>query len=245
MSAIKFWTGLSFLTAVLGSVGLLCLGWGVYSVTRGDYLTSVTVLGFAVFSLGTLLPLYVIKFGRIRPRCEKNTTGTVVRPDRTVDVIFQVAAASECLAMGLYAIFTPLGMVHIPVPGGMRHYFLIAAAIAAVWGFPSLLKMFCRGGVSSLRLTAEGFEIRQGLSSAKGAWEEVQAITARPPRGPMPLRGTIFIVFSDGQSRSLAADSYTPGGHALREWVRFYWTHPDRRVELTDGRALGRLRSLR
>lgn len=39
----------------------------------------------------------------------------------------------------------------------------------------------------------------------------------------------------------LIADSITGNSAALREWVRFYWQHPDYRAELSDARALRRL----
>jgi hypothetical protein len=39
----------------------------------------------------------------------------------------------------------------------------------------------------------------------------------------------------------LVADAITGNSHALREWVRFYWQHPECRAELTDSRGLQRL----
>lgn len=146
--------------------------------------------------------------------------------------------------MSVYVIFTPLGRVDIPVPHGMRPYFLFVCGVGALWGLPSLGAMLGHGGVSYLRLTAEGFEIWQGLTSQGGTWSEVRDVSASAPGRPWPTRGTLFLLGADGEARSLVADSYTPGGHALREWVRFYWSHPEHRAELTDDRALERLRSL-
>jgi hypothetical protein len=41
----------------------------------------------------------------------------------------------------------------------------------------------------------------------------------------------------------MAAGSYPPEGRALRRIVHCYWKHPENRHELTDGRALERLRN--
>ncbi len=228
----------------LGVPGLLGLVWGILSLSRGDYLTSVVALGFAILGLGILVPMVLAKIGRVTVRGEYSADGTLVRPDRRIDTISQVAAFAQVLAMSVYAIFTPLGRVDIPVPHGMRPYFIFICGAGALWGLPSLWAMLAHGGVSYLRLTPDGYEIWQGLTSRRGTWSEVRDVAAAAPGQPWPMRGTLFLLGSDGKPpTSLVIDTYTPGGHALREWVRFYWLHPDHRAELTDGRALERLRN--
>jgi len=39
----------------------------------------------------------------------------------------------------------------------------------------------------------------------------------------------------------LYADAITGNSDALREWVQFYWQHPEHRDELVDERGLRRL----
>ena len=55
-----------------------------------------------------------------------------------------------------------------------------------------------------------------------------------------------MVITMEGGSTLLfeAPGIYTERGTALVELVRFYWQHPEQRAELTDGRALQRLRQL-
>ena len=53
----------------------------------------------------------------------------------------------------------------------------------------------------------------------------------------------MVIVMSDGKTTRLSGREFTQGDNALRELVRFYWSHPEHRNELCDGTALTRLRN--
>lgn len=222
---------------------ILCLCWSVAAFARGEYLTVIVVLMFAYASVGFVLTLITIKRGRVLVRGEFDKKGTVVRPDRTFELISLSTIVAGIAGMGMYTIFAPLGMMDIPTPGLGQFYYVALGAVGVVVGVAVLQRIRARGGVSYLRLTPSGFDLEEGLSSAHGKWDDVAQVTDRSPRGPRPVRGTIAIVTSDGKSAVLTADSYTPGGHALREMVRFYWQHPEHRAELTDGRGLERLRS--
>jgi hypothetical protein len=89
-------------------------------------------------------------------------------------------------------------------------------------------------------MTVDGLEFGNTVSSAERSWDEIAQIADRAQQARHPS-GTTYITTADGRTRILPSDWYTPGGHALREFVRFYWKHPDDREELTDGRALQRL----
>ncbi|PRC42618.1 hypothetical protein C6A85_000000109565, partial [Mycobacterium sp. ITM-2017-0098] len=71
---------------------------------------------------------------------------------------------------------------------------------------------------------------------------EISDISDRPRHQPwLLIAGSTYLTASDGRTRTLASDWYTPGGRAVRKLVRFYWQHPECRGELTDGRAAQRL----
>jgi hypothetical protein len=74
-----------------------------------------------------------------------------------------------------------------------------------------------------------------------GLWGDVVAITDRRPEKSPPLRAMIFVKFRDDRVRTLVVDSYTPGGDAMRRFVRYYWLNSNHRDELTDRRAIERL----
>jgi len=91
-------------------------------------------------------------------------------------------------------------------------------------------------------LHPHGFAVMQAGVVRRGAWDDVRDVTDRRPGRPQPARGRLVLVMADAQTWTLASDSSTPGGAALRRLVRFYWRHRDHRAELTTGAALVRLR---
>lgn len=236
----------TFLASTLfGGWAVLFLVWGIHVLVRHEYLTTIVMLGGAVFCVALVTALLIIRSNHATWRGQFDATGSLFRPDRTVDVLYQAGGVGALVAMALYAVGAPLGRVDVPTPAGMRGYFPFICAAGAISGAAGLVKTRARGGVSYLRLSPNGFEMAQGFSATPVGWDTVKDVSDRYPRGSIPARGTIVVTTSDGRTRTLAADSYTPGGQALRELVRFYWQHPDVRAELTDGRALERLRQER
>ncbi|OBB77119.1 hypothetical protein A5759_04630 [Mycobacterium sp. 852014-52144_SCH5372336] len=228
-------------TLFFGPLGILALVWMIICIGRGDFLTAVVSLGFAMFFLGFIVPFARVVPGKLVPRGDFDDEGTTIRPDRGVDIPLQVALIGSTVACGLFAIFGPLGMVDIPVPEHTRMYFPLASALAAIVGAPILWRMLRRGGVHYLRLTPNGFTFVQGPRPHDGDWGQVVDVTDASPKQFAPTPNSVVVVMSDDEVYTLAAASFTPEGRALRELVRFYWQNPDRRDELTDGRALKRL----
>jgi hypothetical protein len=109
-----------------------------------------------------------------------------------------------------------------------------------VVGVFSLRQIIRRRGTSYIRMTVECLEVGNTVSSFERSWNEVKDVADRPHNGRRST-GTTYITTADGRTRILPSDWYTPGGHALREFVHFYWKHPQDREELADGRALVRL----
>ena len=121
---------------------------------------------------------------------------------------------------------------------------MIASIVGALAGLPSLWQILTQGGMSRLRLTVGGFELGNAFSTKARSWDDVSYVADCVLNGRRPGNtGTTYITMADGRTQTLTSDWYTPGGHALRDLVRFYWQHPEYREELTDGRALERLRT--
>jgi hypothetical protein len=53
----------------------------------------------------------------------------------------------------------------------------------------------------------------------------------------------VDVEMQDGSNHVVNAANFTPHGVALYWMMRHYWRHPEDRIELTDGRALERLRN--
>jgi hypothetical protein len=223
--------------------GVYIAGWAVLWLTRGSYLTAVIALGAAVLSLNFAFHMAYVMSSAPRPRSESGAEGTVIRPQKIVDLVFGVGFIAGVSAAALYLIFAPFGMV-VYVPSGVLRVGVPAfCGFLLVFGLPTVYRMFKHGGESHLRLQPSGFEVWNGYwgSFVRGKWEDVEQILDNPPRGRKPRREVIVFVLPKGPSAMLVADAITGNSRALREWVRFYWRHPEYRVELTDGRALRRL----
>ena len=230
----------AFLWIVFGPFGLFCLAWAFIYVARGELLSAVVALGFAFLSLGLVLMLAIITSRKVEPRVKREDGGILVRPDRRVDYLLVAATFGGFVAMACYAIFAPLGMIAIRVPRNDERYFVVACAAAVLVGVFSLKQIIRRRGTSYVRMTVHGLETGNTVSSADRSWDEMTDVADRPLYARRPT-GATYITTADGRTRVLPTDWYTPGGDALREWVRFYWKHPEDRGELTDGRALQRL----
>jgi hypothetical protein len=225
-----------------GGMGVLCAVWMMITLSRSEYLTAVVVFGFAVFCFGLLGIVTWRNEGSITPRGTFDASGTTIRPNRGIDLFTQLWLVVTVAAMALYAVLAPLGKLDIPAGREQRYSLPVVGAAIAVVGVPMLWGAFRRGSMKYLRLRPNGFDFEQGLSSAHRAWDEVKDVTDQAP-GRRPVSSAIVMVMSDGHTPTMTAATFTPDGKALRDMVRFYWQHPERRVELTDGRAVERLQN--
>ena len=230
----------TFLWIVFGPFGVFCLAWACIYLARGEYLSAVVALGSAVFTLGLVVMLATVASRRVKPRVQLEDGGIMVRPDRRVDALLLASTFGGFIAMACYAIFAPLDMIAIRAPRDDERYFVLACAAAVLVGVFSLRQIITRRGTSYLRMTAHDLEVGNTMSSVERPWGEVTGVADRPQNGRRPS-GATYITMADGRTRTLPSDWYTPGGHELREFVRFYWEHPETRGELVDGRALKRL----
>lgn len=236
----KVFASVFFFVVVTGLV-VLCLVTAVVSLGRGEIPTTVVVTGVALAFLGAESVVVIILAGKVKPRMEVSAQQTTIRPDLVVDRLLLWATVVAFVAVAVYAIFAPQGKIDLAPPYGSQRMWSIAAIGVTLTGTANLWSLFTRGGSSFQRLSPHGFELGQGVSSVNGEWDDVVDITDRRPGRRPPVRATLVVTFSDGKVRTQAIDSYTPGGQALRRLVRYYWINPDRRDELTDGRAIERL----
>lgn len=228
-------------TLLFGPVGIMGVVWAVINIGRGEYLTAVVSLGFAMFCLGLIAPFAKAVPGNLVPSGVFDDQGTTIRPDRGVDIPIQISLLGLTVSSGLFAVLGPSGILNIPVPEQMRLYIPFVSAIAAIMSAPIMWRTFRRGSLQYLRLTLKGFTFVQGWRPQGGDWAQVVDVTDASPNQSAPTPNSIVMVMRDGEVLTMPAASFTPEGRALRELVRFYWENPDRRDELIDGQALKRL----
>jgi hypothetical protein len=222
--------------------GVVAAVWGVVVARRGDYLTAVTMAGFAVFIFSMMLAMTIVEIGRNSLRVVSDASGTVFRVDPVIVGLLYAALIAFIVSGILFVRFLPTGQLDIPTPSrGWQILAPVPVAGAVAIAVLGLRTMRARGGPGYVRLTPEGFEIANAVSTSSGAWADVTKVTDETADD----KGRFHIVFcmKDGSEQVVnGADYLVPKGRALYWMVRHYWLHPEQRAELTDGRAVERLR---
>lgn len=234
---------LGFLSLTLGAFGLLSTFWAMVCLGHGEFPTVLVAVGAAMFGCGMVVMLSKVGTRAVSVRVAVDDAETTFRPDRQVEGYLMAAIIGLWTAMVLYATLAPMNMVQVPSPRGDRQYLIGTAIVGALVGLPSLRQILVKRGMSYLRLSPDGWEMGNSYSSVSRSWDDVTDVSDRPADGRRPINtGSTYITTTDGRTRLLPSDWYTPGGDAMRDLVRFYWQHPERRDDLVDGRAAERLR---
>lgn len=242
MSEVKSTFSLVSAIFVLGLVGSLFAIWAILSLTRVRYASALVVACFAIFAFGLLAVKVITATRKVAPRVGQDAGGLTLRPDWKADRLGILAIWGAFAGMLFYAIFAPLGWVDLPGPTADRTVYVVMSIAGVLIGLPSLWRTTTQRGISFLRLTPNGFETGDAYSRVESMWTELSEISDRPRQKRWFLGGgSTYVTTSDGRTRTIATDWYTPDGRAVRELMRLYWQHPEERDELADGRAAERL----
>lgn len=234
---------LAFIFAILIGGGGFITVWAAIWFTRGSYLTAALCLGASLLLFSLLFHLAYPLSGRAHPRGEHGPEGTIVRPQRYADLIFGIGLLIGVLTAVLFLIFSQFDMVDF-IPSNAALVFMPAGCIFyVIYGAPTLYRIFKYQDGKHLRMDPRGFEVwdSQWNSFARGTWEDVEQILDHPLKGKTSFTEVIVFVLPKNRSAKLGSGTITANSYALREWVRFYWQHPEYRGELVDSRGLRRL----
>lgn len=215
------------------------LWWGLTEIVAGNGLSGVIASIFAIAAFGFSAQWAVMRW-MAGPRGEFNSVGTTIRPRKLFDALSMIWISAAVLAAALYVAFAPFGYVDIPTYRSSTPWmvvFILVAGVATLW------RMIAHGGDCYLRLTPDRCEVWNGpwLAFRRAKWDDIKQIQDHPVRRKLRGRELIVLVLPEGRSATLLSDCVTGNSDALRDWVRFYWQHPEFRDELVDGRALQRL----
>lgn len=229
---------------------LLFVGGAIFSVAqsatavhRGDYIAATITGGFAVFSSGLVLAIAV---GRLRSNTLRGVsaaTGTTFHPDPAATWFLGIALVGAIVSSAFYVIFVPRGHVDIPFTspgGGGRSLSLMWSLLIIALG--GLVALIVRRRTGYLRLAPHGIESADIRHTRNASWDDITDITDEAPKKTSHQP----IVFGTRDAKPIVvnnASGYAPNGAALYWMIRHYWKHPENRDELTDGRALERLRN--
>lgn len=233
----------SFLSVLFLGSSLFGACWVAIWLARGSYLTAFVALGATLccFDIGFQMA-YAVS-GSARPRTTYDPEGTTIRPQKCVDAVFYMGTVAGVSAAGLYLTLVTLGMDSDISSWIVQRTAPLISFFVLIFGGWGLYGMFRHSGESYLRLSPKGFEVWNGhwCVSMRRTWDEVEQISDHLPQRKRIRREMIVFALPKGRNAMLVSDTITADSNALRDWVRFYWQHPDYRDELTDGRALQRL----
>lgn len=237
MKAVRF-----FSMVALGLPTLASIAWAIFTLVHGEYLTTLVALGSSAFwFLGLLTWIMLptaVAWGI------SDTTGTTIRIDKRIETVVLLGVATGTVALGLLAGFGAAGKLAIPLPPEIGRMYALVFAGPAVACLLLVVVTLKRPGISRIRLTPDRFEFVEVFSTKTGAWSEVTDVTSVVP-DDTAARSPLVMVMANGKARIIKDSAlFTPDGHALLEFVRFYWQHTEHRSELTDGLALERLRTV-
>ena len=234
---------LILLVALFGCAAAFIAWWVAVWFMRGSYLTAAIASGIALYSASFAFQMAHVLRGAPTPITESGAKGTAIRTQKSVGLVFVVGFAAGVSAAALYLAFSPFGFVDYTPTGVLGVAVPAFCGFLIVFGVPTLYRAFKYGAESHLFLDQNGFEVWNGYwgSLVRGSWTDVEQILDHPLRGRAIRREVIVFVLPKGRRAMLMADALTEDSDALRDWVRFYWQHPEYRDELVDGRALQRL----
>lgn len=246
MSPLKIsdYLRLTLLFAILIAGCAFTAVWAAIWLTRGSYLTAALCVGSSLLLFSLVYFVAYPLSGTAQPRGEFGSEGTKVRPQKYADLIFIVGLSIGVLTAASYLILSHFDMLDFVPPGTVTRRLIPAGCIFYVaYGTPVLYRVFKYGAGSYLRLDQHGFEVWDGQwnSFKREKWDDVEQILDHPLKGKVSFTEVIVFVLPKGRSAKLGSGTITADSHALREWARFYWRHPEYRDELTDSRALQRL----
>jgi hypothetical protein len=189
--------------------------------------------------------LLLVSSGRTSLRAETDSDGTVLRPDRLFSTLMIVGFAFVVPSGLVFIVYAPTGRLDIPISRGYQIFSPIVMAIAVVAAVVGLVSVLRRGGIGYLKLTPEGIDIANIISTKYVDWDDVVDVKDDTDTKRRTRKAIVFCLKDGSEEIVDGADFYVPRGAALYWMVQHYWHHADDRAELTDERALERLRDER
>jgi hypothetical protein len=231
-------------------LGVLILGGGivyflaqtVFALQRGSVPAALTAGGLAVFCCGFGGALAVTVLTSAKRYADCSDAGTTVRVHPAIAWSYGIASLGGVVGSACYIAFVSFGTTELPLttPGRetVNRYLMISLLVLSLAGLAALIK---RRETGYLQLGPDAVESADLLRTRTTRWDDIVDVIDKAHR---QTRNPIVLVVKDAKPVVIPnADRYASSGGALYWMVRNYWKHPEDRDELTDGRALERLRN--
>ena len=195
-----------------------------------------------MFPLTAIAALLLVSLGRTSLRAETDSEGTILRPDRLFSTLMLVGFATVIPSGLVFIVNAPTGRRDNPMSRGYQIFSPMVMALAVVAAVVGLVSVVRRGGIGYLELTPERIDIANMISTKSVDWNDIVDIRDSTDANRRTRKAIVFRLRDGGDEIVDGADFYVPRGTALYWMTRHYWRHPADRSELTDGRAIERLR---
>ncbi|WP_425004203.1 hypothetical protein [Mycolicibacterium sp. S3B2] len=227
------------LFTLLAACVVMFAWWGIQALSEAHSASALIAFLFSSAFLFFAIQWAVMRW-MARPRGGYSPAGTTVRPRKLFDVLSLIWIGGATLGALLYIAVSMFDVVDIPT---YRSSLVWAMVFIAIAGVATLWRMILHGGDCYLRLTPDCCEVWNGpwLAFRRAKWEDIEQIQDHPLRRKLRGRELVVLALPEGRSATLLSDCVTDDSEALRDWVRFYWQHPEYRDELVDRRGLQRL----
>jgi hypothetical protein len=214
----------------------------IVATLRGSAPAAVTAGGLAVFFCGSAGAFCVTLVMSAERYADWSRAGITVRIHPAILWCYGIALLGAVVGSACYIMFVSLGTVELPLatPGRetVNRYLMISLLVLSLTGLVALVR---RRGRAYLRIGPDGVESADILRTRSAPWDDIVDIT---DKGDKRARNPIVFIMKDAKPIVVPnADRFASSGAALYWMVRYYWQHPVDRDELTDGRALERLRN--
>ncbi|OBG82622.1 hypothetical protein A5699_05560 [Mycobacterium sp. E802] len=217
---------------------------GFLAGLRGNYLTTVLILGFITFPVLMAAVLLMAASGKTQTRASTDASGFTVWPDKRFGMLYLTGLATICPSALLLAYFIPRGVIDIPMSRGQQIFsppLFMTVALIAVIGLIS----WRRRGVGYLKFSPAMVEIADVIKTRAVEWDDIVDVKDHSETKDGKNAGrSVVLCLRDGSDNVIGGlNLYVPTGVALYWLVRHYWRHPEDRMELVDLRAPERLRN--
>lgn len=216
---------------------------GILAGLRGNYLTTVLILGFITFPVLMTAALLLAAAGKTQTRTSSDASGFTVRPDKRFSMLYLTGLAAFGPSALLLAFFIPRGAIDIPMSRGLQIFSPVLFMAAAVFAVIGIISWVRRGGVGYLKFSPATIEIADVIKTRAVEWDDIVDIKDHSETKDGKKAGrSVVLCLRDGSEKAIGGLSlYVPTGVPLYWMVRHYWRHPEDRAELMDSRAPKRL----
>ncbi|NNH73966.1 hypothetical protein HLB23_29630 [Nocardia uniformis] len=224
------------------------------SIANNEWLRSSFFLfaGLSAWFLGLLgaASIFQAKQTQVHSSSMKNADGrTVINAALGMRLSQYIFTISTVIGGSIFCLGLWSNTLDLPLSGGQRVFFPLVILIAVIFSLVDTVRIVVQAPIGNLVLAPDSLSFKQTFKGKSTvAWRDIVDVAIASHKSSKD-RCDVLVTFRTDESvtRTVSLDAHWPsiGGAATYWLVRFYFTHPELREELSDHRAIDRIRSYR